>query len=71
MGQVELRLNRMPEKDTELAKEWLQNFEDVVRCHHATIDGQQEALLLDEIQRLQIDHDTVISLDSLVEVNYF
>ena len=38
------------------------------RIHHADIDALQEALLLDEIDRLNRDHAIVLEFDSLIEV---
>ena len=47
--QVEVRLSNLPEANTKLVREWLENFDIVARTHNATLDAQQESLLLDEV----------------------
>ena len=53
-----------------LAVDWLQRYGQKIQVHNATLDAQQESLVLEEIQRLQRDEHVTVELDSLMEELY-
>lgn len=53
-----------------LATEWLNRYSEFIAKHVATLDAQQETIILEEINRLDRDSHAALEFDSLTEELY-
>lgn len=68
MFQIEQRLDLLKgEEDAKLTVEWLKIYDAHCWAHQATLDASQEAILLDETNRLERDITTTLENESLLK----
>ncbi len=53
-----------------LAVDWLQRYGKKMQIHQATLDAQQESLILEETHRIERDEHITVEVDSLMEELY-
>lgn len=62
--QIETRLESLPDKvGTSVVLPWLQEYLGYAIAHQANLDAFQEAILLDEINRIEKDYSSTMEVN--------